>query len=179
MQARSRSARAPCRNQGPALHDDQRDDHREAPQQRAEHPDALGDRHGPPHAAHRARPHAGGRGGRPGPGGPAALLSVVVKTALLYLIMVTGSIWEKVVVGRWLFAPAFYWEDMVSMLVIGLHSAYLYVLVTGAIPVQQQMYLALAAYATYAINAAQFLWKLRKARVQHAQLGLHGQQAAA
>ena len=114
-----------------------------------------------------------------GEGQTAATISIVVKTFVLYAIMVTGAIWEKEVFGQYLFAPAFYWEDMVSMLVIGLHSAYLYVLVTGAIPVQQQMYLALAAYATYAINAAQFLWKLRKARVQHAQLGLHGQQAAA
>ena len=114
-----------------------------------------------------------------GEGQTAATISIVVKTFVLYAIMVTGAIWEKEVFGQYLFAPAFYWEDMVSMLVIGLHSAYLYVLVTGAIPVQQQMYLALAAYATYAINAAQFLWKLRKARVQHAQLGLPGQQAAA
>ncbi len=114
-----------------------------------------------------------------GEGQTAATISIVVKTFVLYAIMVTGAIWEKEVFGQYLFAPAFYWEDMVSMLVIGLHSAYLYVLVTGAIPVQQQMYLALAAYATYAINAAQFLWKLRMARVQHAQLGLPGQQAAA
>lgn len=114
-----------------------------------------------------------------GEGQAAATISIVVKTFVLYAIMVTGAIWEKEVFGQYLFAPAFYWEDMVSMLVIGLHSAYLYVLVTGAIPVQQQMYLALAAYATYAINAAQFLWKLRMARVQHAQLGLPGQQAAA
>ena len=32
----------------------------------------------------------------------AASVSFVVKTALLYTIMVTGSVWEKVVFGRWL-----------------------------------------------------------------------------
>jgi len=37
----------------------------------------------------------------------AATASVVVKTFVLYTIMVTGSVWEKVVFGKWLFAPAF------------------------------------------------------------------------
>jgi hypothetical protein len=44
---------------------------------------------------------------------------------LLYTIMVTGCIWEKVVFGCWLFAPAFFWEDVFSMLVLALHTAYL------------------------------------------------------
>ena len=39
--------------------------------------------------------------------------------------MVTGAIWEKVVFGRYLFAPAFFWEDVFSMLVLALHTAYL------------------------------------------------------
>ncbi len=55
--------------------------------------------------------------------------SVVVKTLLLYTIMITGCIWEKVVFGRWLFAPAFFWEDVFSMLVLALHTAYLVALV--------------------------------------------------
>ena len=61
----------------------------------------------------------------------AAQASVVVKTLALYAIMVTGSIWEKDVFGRYLFAPAFYWEDAVSMLVLALHTAYLAALATG------------------------------------------------
>jgi 3-vinyl bacteriochlorophyllide hydratase len=32
---------------------------------------------------------------------------------ILYTIMVTGAIWEKVVFGQYLFAPAFFWEDVV------------------------------------------------------------------
>lgn len=98
-----------------------------------------------------------------GAGLEAATLSVVVKTAILYLIMVTGAIWEKVVFGQWLFAPAFFWEDVFSFLVIGLHSAYLWLLLAGAEP-RTQMIVALAAYAAYAVNAAQFLLKLRAAR---------------
>jgi 3-vinyl bacteriochlorophyllide hydratase len=88
----------------------------------------------------------------------AAELSVVVKTLALYAIMVTGSIWEKAVFGRWLFAPAFFWEDVVSMLVLALHTAYL----AG----QALLVLALAAYATYVVNAGQFVLKLRAARLQ-------------
>lgn len=101
-----------------------------------------------------------------GEGGAAANASVVLKTVLLYAIMVTGSIWEKVVFGRYLFAPAFYWEDMVSMLVLALHTAYLAALLTGRLDTTGLMVLALAAYATYAVNATQFLLKLRAARLQ-------------
>ncbi|CAA2144963.1 2-vinyl bacteriochlorophyllide hydratase [Methylobacterium bullatum] len=101
-----------------------------------------------------------------GEGASAANASIVVKTLVLYAIMVTGSIWEKDVFGRYLFAPAFYWEDMVSMLVLALHTAYLVALATGALDTAGLMLLALAAYASYAVNAAQFLLKLRAARLQ-------------
>ncbi|MDM0113815.1 2-vinyl bacteriochlorophyllide hydratase [Variovorax sp. J22R133] len=103
-----------------------------------------------------------------GEGHGAATLSVVVKTLALYAIMVTGSIWEKVVFGKYLFAPAFYWEDVFSMLVLALHTAYLVALVTGALSDRALMYLALAAYATYVINATQFVLKLRAARLDAA-----------
>jgi 3-vinyl bacteriochlorophyllide hydratase len=95
-----------------------------------------------------------------------ATASVVVKTFLLYTIMITGSIWEKEVFGCYLFARPFFWEDVVSMLVLALHTAYLLMLFTGHLSVQQQMYLALAAYASYVINASQFLLKLRAARLE-------------
>ncbi len=101
-----------------------------------------------------------------GEGEMAATVSIVIKTCLLYAIMVTGCIWEKVVFGRYLFAPSFFWEDVFSMLVLALHTAYLAALWTGSLPVREQMLLALAAYAAYAINATQFLLKLRAARLQ-------------
>lgn len=93
-----------------------------------------------------------------------ATASVVVKTAVLYLIMITGAIWEKDVFGRYLFARPFFWEDVVSMLVLALHTAYLAALVTGALDAREQMLVALAAYAAYVVNATQFLLKLRAAR---------------
>ena len=99
-----------------------------------------------------------------GEGYAAATVSIVIKTLALYAIMITGSIWEKRVFGRYLFAPAFYWEDVFSMLVLALHTAYLVALFTDALGARQQMYLALAAYATYVINATQFVLKLRAAR---------------
>lgn len=106
-----------------------------------------------------------------GSGQSMAEFSVVVKTLVLYTIMVTGAIWEREVFGRYLFAPAFYWEDMVSMLVLALHSLYLYALYTHALPPSQLMVLALAAYATYVVNATQFIIKLRAARKQGAYIG--------
>jgi len=104
-----------------------------------------------------------------GQGETAATLSIVLKTFLLYTIMITGCIWEKVVFGRYLFAASFFWEDVFSMLVLALHTAYLVALYTGSLSVREQMLLALAAYAAYAINAAQFILKLRAARLQSAQ----------
>lgn len=101
-----------------------------------------------------------------GEGEFAANASVVIKTLFLYGIMITGSIWEKEVFGRYLFAPAFYWEDVFSMLVLFLHTAYLFALGFGFLEIRQLMALALAAYLAYVINAAQFLWKLRQARLQ-------------
>ena len=101
-----------------------------------------------------------------GEGEAVATASIVIKTLVLYAIMVTGSIWERDVFGRYLFAPAFYWEDVVSMGVLALHTAYLAALLTGALDTRDLMLLALAAYASYLVNAAQFLLKLRAARLE-------------
>ena len=100
-----------------------------------------------------------------GDGYTAATLSILAKTAILYLIMITGAIWEKVVFGQYLFAPAFFWEDVVSFGVIALHSLYLYFLWFGGLGPVGLMILALTAYAIYVVNAAQFVWKLRMARL--------------
>jgi 3-vinyl bacteriochlorophyllide hydratase len=103
-----------------------------------------------------------------GEGAAAAEASVVVKTLVLYTIMVTGSIWEKHVFGVWLFARPFFWEDVFSMLVLALHTAYLVALSGRTMSTQGLMWLALAAYATYVVNATQFLLKLRAARLDAA-----------
>ena len=100
-----------------------------------------------------------------GTGLGAATASVVVKTGILYLIMVTGAIWEKDVFGQYLFAKPFYWEDVVSMLVIALHTAYLVTWLFDLLTAREQMLIALAAYASYVVNAGQFLLKFRGARL--------------
>lgn len=103
-----------------------------------------------------------------GEGAGMANASVILKTMLLYTIMVTGSLWEKDVFGKYLFAPAFFWEDVVSFGVIALHTAYLVCLLQGWLSESGLMWLALVAYAAYVTNAAQFLLKLRAARLQQA-----------
>lgn len=103
-----------------------------------------------------------------GEGEQAATVSVVIKTLLLYTIMVTGSIWEQRVFGCWLFARPFFWEDVFSMGVLALHTAYLWGLFSGAMSTRALMWLALAAYAAYLVNATQFVLKLRAARLQAA-----------
>lgn len=103
-----------------------------------------------------------------GEGAFAADVSIVIKTLVLYTIMITGSIWEKVVFGKWLFAESFFWEDVVSMLVLALHTLYLVMLFGEYGTLEQRMLVALAAYSSYVVNAAQFLWKLRMARLEGA-----------
>ncbi len=105
---------------------------------------------------------------RTGEGAYWATLSIVIKTMALYAIMITGSIWEKVVFDKWLFAEAFWWEDFFSFFVLALHTAYLFALFWDIGSERDRMLLALAAYATYAINAGQFILKLRAARLQGA-----------
>ena len=103
-----------------------------------------------------------------GAGYEIATLSVVIKTLVLYAIMVTGSIWEKVVFGKWLFARPFFWEDVFSFVVIALHTLYLWGLSMGSLSPRELMIVALAAYAAYVVNAGQFIRKLRLARLEAA-----------
>lgn len=101
-----------------------------------------------------------------GQGFAAATASIVIKTLVLYTIMITCCIWERAVFGRYLFAPAFFWEDVVSMFVLALHSAYIGTLLFGTLHARYQMYIALLAYSAYLLNATQFLLKLRAARLE-------------
>lgn len=105
-----------------------------------------------------------------GEGYLAATASVLAKTGVLYLIMITGCLWEKDVFDCYLFAKPFFWEDVVSMGVIALHTLYLASVIGGFFDARVQMLVALAAYATYLVNAAQFLVKFRMARRSRANL---------
>jgi 3-vinyl bacteriochlorophyllide hydratase len=105
-----------------------------------------------------------------GEGADWAKWSIILKTLTLYTIMITGSLWEKVVFGKYLFAKAFFWEDLVSMGVIALHTLYIISLFYSFLTLEQQMLLILSAYLTYLINAVQFILKLRAARLQEAKM---------
>ena len=107
-----------------------------------------------------------------------ATASVLLKTGLLYLIMVTGSLWEHDVFGEYLFVPQFFWEDVVSMGVMVLHTAYLVALFGGLLDTRGLMVLALVAYAAYAVNAIQFVLKLRRARMETARAAAGGLESA-
>ena len=93
-----------------------------------------------------------------------ATLSILLKTAILYLIMITGAIWEKEVFGQYLLAPAFFWEDIVSFFVIAFHTAYVLSLILSLMDAEKLMWLALVVYAAYFVNALQFLIKFRLGR---------------
>jgi 3-vinyl bacteriochlorophyllide hydratase len=99
-----------------------------------------------------------------GEGLAAATASIVAKTLVLYVIMVTGAIWEREVFGQYLLAPAFFWEDVVSFGVIALHTTYLAMVAAGVGAPIEQITVALAGYAAYCVNATQFLVKMRRAR---------------
>lgn len=113
---------------------------------------------------------------RTGEGLEAATYSILAKTFVLYAIMVTGSIWEHAVFGRYLFAPAFFWEDVVSIGVLALHTAYVCFLMMGG-SVDLQIGIALAAYAAYLFNAGQYLLKLRAARLERPLAAVAGRRA--
>ena len=100
-----------------------------------------------------------------------ATLSILLKTAILYLIMITGAIWEKEVFGQYLLAPAFFWEDIVSFFVIAIHTAYVLSLIMSFMDAEKLMWLALIAYLAYLINAIQFLIKFKLGRNNKKQVG--------
>ena len=99
-----------------------------------------------------------------GTGYEVATISILVKTAILYAIMITGAIWEKVVFGQYLLAPSFFWEDVFSFFVIAAHTAYVFALLTNLFEPELLVYIALLAYFLYVINATQFIYKFRMAR---------------
>ena len=94
----------------------------------------------------------------------AANVSVVVKTLILYLMMFTGSLWEHDVFGQYLFARPFLVGGCGEHGRPGAPHPVPGSRLRGLDGPAALMVLALVAYAAYAINALQFLLKLRRAR---------------
>lgn len=100
-----------------------------------------------------------------------ANLSVLIKIGLLWLITITGMIWEKEVYGQWFMAPEFFWEDFFNAVALFMHNLYFVAHLLGWSD-RAIMVLMLIAYSTYLINFAQFFVKglrMRKARLDGAQ----------
>lgn len=93
-----------------------------------------------------------------GDGYMVATVSVWIKIALLWLITVTGMIWEKEVFGHWFLAPQFFWEDVGNAVAMLFHNLY-FVAVWLDWSQRAIMTLMLVAYITYLFNCAQFIMK--------------------
>ncbi|MEO0562087.1 MAG: 2-vinyl bacteriochlorophyllide hydratase [Chloroflexota bacterium] len=93
-----------------------------------------------------------------GGGYTAANVSVLVKIALLWLITITGMIWEKEVFDHWFMAPQFWWEDFFNAVALVMHNLY-FVAVWMGVSHENLMTLMLVAYISYLVNMAQFVVK--------------------
>jgi len=94
-----------------------------------------------------------------------ANISVLIKISLLWLITITGMIWEKEVFGHWFLAPEFFWEDVGNAVAMIMHNLYFLARWQGWTD-QAVMTLMLVAYTTYLVNSAQFVYKGVRARKQ-------------
>lgn len=100
-----------------------------------------------------------------GQGYAIATISVLIKISLLWLITVTGMIWEKEIFGKWFLAPQFFWEDVGNAVAMVLHNIYFLARWQGWSD-QTVMALMLVAYIAYLFNCAQFVIKGLRARQQ-------------
>lgn len=100
-----------------------------------------------------------------GNGFAAANISVLIKISLLWLITVTGMIWEKEIFGHWFLAPQFFWEDVGNAVAMIMHNLYFLARWQGWSE-QAIMMLMLLAYVSYMFNCAQFILKGLQTRKQ-------------
>lgn len=100
-----------------------------------------------------------------GAGYAAANVSVLIKITLLWLITITGMIWEKEVFGHWFLAPQFFWEDVGNAVAMLLHNLY-FLARWLEWSNQAVMTIMLIAYIGYLFNAGQFIVKGIRARNQ-------------
>jgi 3-vinyl bacteriochlorophyllide hydratase len=111
-----------------------------------------------------------------GQGYLAATISVLIKIALLWLITITGMIWEKEVFGRWFLAPEFFWEDVGNAVAMIMHNLYFVARWQGWTS-EATMTLMLVAYIAYLFNMAQFIIKGVRARKDRMEGAVQAQQS--
>lgn len=100
-----------------------------------------------------------------GLGYEATTISVLIKIVLMWLITITGMIWEKEVFGQWFLAPQFFWEDALNAVALIMHNLYFGALLLG-FSEQDIMLVVLIAYVSYMVNFAQFFVRGLQARKQ-------------
>jgi 3-vinyl bacteriochlorophyllide hydratase len=84
---------------------------------------------------------------------------VILKTAMLVLIFVTGGFFELEVFGQFAFAHEFFWEDFGSAIAMIVHISY-FILFWMGLDEKMLITTAYLAYLSYLINAAQFVIRL-------------------
>ena len=89
--------------------------------------------------------------------------TILVKIATLYFMFITGMLWEKDVFGKYYLSPEFFWEDVVSTILLSTHTAYLIALLAGA-PKTALLIVIIIAYINYLINALQYFVKFWRNR---------------
>ncbi|NDJ51900.1 MAG: 2-vinyl bacteriochlorophyllide hydratase [Chloroflexi bacterium] len=100
-----------------------------------------------------------------GEGYMAANISALIKIGLLWLITITGMIWEKEVFGQWFLAPQFFWEDTLNAVAMIMHNLYFVARALGWSD-RAVMIVMLVAYISYLVNFAQFFIRGLQARKQ-------------
>jgi len=100
-----------------------------------------------------------------GEGYAIANASVLIKISLLWLITITGMIWEKEIFDHWFLAPQFFWEDVGNAVAIIMHNIYFIVIWLGWSQ-NAVMTVMLIAYITYLFNCGQFILRGIQGRQQ-------------
>ena len=91
-------------------------------------------------------------------------LSVLIKICFMIGAVITGSLWEHDVFGRWWFAHEFFVEDVMTANVFALHIGYL--LTFYLMPWNMFAILAMLgmSYLVYGLNVAQYIVSHMNAR---------------
>ena len=84
-------------------------------------------------------------------------LSVLVKIAFMIGAVITGSLWEHDMFGKWWFAHEFFVEDVMTMNVFLLHVAFLVTVYVWPSHMPAILSVLLVAYGAYALNVVQYI----------------------
>ncbi|MFY9779474.1 MAG: 2-vinyl bacteriochlorophyllide hydratase [Candidatus Baltobacteraceae bacterium] len=97
-------------------------------------------------------------------------ISVLIKIGLMAGAMLTGAFWEQDVFGQFWFAPEFFVEDVITVIVFALHLAYLYAVYAAPFGGKLALPTLAIAYTAYAINVGQYVIRHNKVRQDEREL---------